>query len=311
MRGDNVLAGLSVHIGLNNVDATKYQGWDGQLRACENDARSMKAIADSRGFKSLLILTKDATSSTVLGAIGNAARELKSGDFFLLTYSGHGGWVPDSENRGKKVDTWVLWDRMVISHELYRQWGSFQPGVRILVTSDSCHSGTVTRIAVERFLKELAQSKLLLRDANLVSMGDSSKADALGDEGLSAISEAGISDEVRIRAMPDDFHLRVWNADQAMYKKILSENPANLRNALQVTVLLISGCQDNQTSADGDKNGLFTAALLITWNQGGFRGDYPSFYKQIVQSMPDTQVPNYFKVGAENRPFEAQEPFTV
>ena len=34
------------------------------------------------------------------------------------------------------------------------------------------------------------------------------------------------------------------------------------------SVILISGCQDNQTSMDGDHNGAFTEQLLKVWNHG-------------------------------------------
>ena len=37
-------------------------------------------------------------------------------------------------------------------------------------------------------------------------------------------------------------------------------------------VVLISGCQDNQTSMDGDHNGAFTEQLLKVWSQGAFTG---------------------------------------
>jgi hypothetical protein len=75
-------------------------------------------------------------------------------------------------------------------------------------------------------------------------------------------------------------------------------------------VLLISGCQDNQLSADGAVNGLFTQTLLQVWN-GGFQGDYRRFQQAIVALMPPTQVPNYYVVGAPSPEFERQQPFSI
>ena len=43
--------GISVHIGLNRVDPAQYEGWDGQLAACEADAKDMEALAKAQGFK--------------------------------------------------------------------------------------------------------------------------------------------------------------------------------------------------------------------------------------------------------------------
>jgi hypothetical protein len=43
--------GMSLHIGLNSVDPNHYEGWDGTLVACENDANDMQKIASSLGYE--------------------------------------------------------------------------------------------------------------------------------------------------------------------------------------------------------------------------------------------------------------------
>jgi len=86
---------MSLHVGLNAVSADAYSGWDGPLAACEFDATDMAAIAKSKRMKSTVLLTKKATRAHVLAAMRSAAKALKSGDLFFLTYSGHGGQVPD------------------------------------------------------------------------------------------------------------------------------------------------------------------------------------------------------------------------
>jgi hypothetical protein len=86
---------LSVHIGLNAVSAAHYEGWSGELTACEFDARDMAAIAKASGMKPTVLLTKKATRKAVLAAIRAACKTLVSGDLLLLTYSGHGGQIPD------------------------------------------------------------------------------------------------------------------------------------------------------------------------------------------------------------------------
>lgn len=76
-------------------------------------------------------------------------------------------------------------------------------------------------------------------------------------------------------------------------------------------MLLISGCQDNQLSADGDFNGLFTAQLLRAWRDGKFKGNYQRFHRRIVHRMLPDQTPNYFRAGQVDTNFEAQRPFTL
>lgn len=140
---------MSLHIGLNAVSPAAYGGWSGELGACEFDAKDVAAIAKSRGMKSTLLLTKKGTRANALAAMRKAAKQLGNGDLFFLTYSGHGGQAPDvtGEELDKKDETWRLFDGQLIDDELYFELGRFASGVRILVLSDSCHSGTVTRAA--------------------------------------------------------------------------------------------------------------------------------------------------------------------
>jgi metacaspase-1 len=268
--------GIALHIGLNSVDPRHYQGWAGELAACELDAGDMALIAKSRGFASTLLLTKEATRKAVSAAMTIAAGSLKSGDIFFLTYSGHGGQVPDVD--GDESDgldeTWCLFDAQLIDDEIFSSLGAFAAGVRILVLSDSCHSGTVLKDAV--------------------------------------ITAAAEDPAIRYRAMPPDVVQRTYLANKDFYDQIGTDpSHRNAQENVKASALLISGCQDNQLSADGAFNGRFTGALKNIWNGGKFRGDYRRFYRGIVAKMPRDQTPNYFTVGKHNQTFEAQQPFTV
>jgi hypothetical protein len=64
-------------------------------------------------------------------------------------------------------------------------------------------------------------------------------------------------------------------------------------------------------SSDGDQNGLFTAELLNTWQNGSFVGDYRHFHVSIRSNMPPIQVPNFMIIGTPNPLFEKQRPFTI
>ncbi len=265
--------GISLHIGINSVDPDHYGGWDGALAACEADAKDMAALAKAQGFAtSTLLLTSQGTTSAVRAAILSAAKSLVSGDTFLLTYAGHGGQMPDTnkDEPDGKDETWVLYDRQLIDDELAQLYGKFKKGVRIIVLSDSCHSGTVTR-AVPPWL------------------------------------EGG----PKARWMPSSIGNRVFKAHQKEYAAIQAENRAGEKSKLNATVLLLSGCQDNQLSQDGPRNGLFTGTLKKVWNGGKFKGNYRKFRDSIVAKMPATQTPNYFVIGASNPAFEAQKPFTI
>lgn len=268
--------GLSLHVGLNFVDPDHYGGWDGELKACEFDARDYQEIAKSRGFEPAMLLTREATAEAVITRILSAAASLKSGDLFLLTYSGHGGQVPDTngdeKDPGRQDETWVLWDRQLIDDELWALWRKFKSGVRILVLSDSCHSGTVTR-AMPAFP---AQGPV-----------------------------------PRIRLMPPSRAAKVYRAHAGLYDGLQRGTPRSEGTSVKASVVLISGCQDNQFSLDGNRNGLFTENLKKVWRKGKFEGGHRQFRDQIARRMPSSQTPQYSLVGRANPGFEAAQPFRI
>jgi caspase domain-containing protein/putative peptidoglycan binding protein len=146
---DRPAQGISLHIGLNVVDDIAYGTPITPLGGCVNDANAMTALAQGQGFSTTTLLDREGNSQNIIDAISDAAGRLRTGDIFLLTYAGHGSQVPDAsgDEPGDMDETWVAYDRQILDDELYALWGSFQPGVRILMISDSCHSGTVARVA--------------------------------------------------------------------------------------------------------------------------------------------------------------------
>jgi hypothetical protein len=289
---------MSLHIGLNEVSGAAYAGWTGPLAACEFDANDMAAIAKAKGMKSTVLLTKKGTRANVLAGLRAAAKALGGGDLFFMSYSGHGGQVPDvsGDEADKQDETWCLYDGQLIDDELYFELSRFKAGVRVLVLSDSCHSGTVTRA------------------------------------GPPPVD----TPHLRPKLMPPAVGLRVYAANKAFYDKLqldvakaaggASADPdtalANVAVSGRLTaivkkfdpaVLLISGCQDNQTSMDGDHNGAFTEQVLKVWNHGAFKGSYADLHARARQGLPPTQSPNLFALGpaAAAAAFMKQVPFTV
>ena len=152
-------------------------------------------------------------------------------------------------------------------------WGRFAEGVRILVLSDSCHSGSVSRAP--------------------------------------RIDTAARPAGVRARMMPRRAAERTYEAHKDAYDRMQQQTPLGDDQPVKATVVLLSGCQDDQVSSDGDGNGLFTATLKQVWGDGQFEKGLKEFRDVIAGLMPRWQVPNYFVVGAANAGFESQPPFTV
>jgi hypothetical protein len=276
-------AGRALTVGLNSVDPKHYTGWSGELNACEADAEDMTSIVKSEGFKVTTLLTKNATRERVIEKIREASKTLKSGDIFMLSYSGHGGQLPDRnvDEADAMDETWCLYDGELIDDEMYSLYGEFAQGVRVLVFSDSCHSGTVTKVA-------FYQNKMNMRTSNLDMHA------------------------MKYRFMPPDVAQRTYRLNKEFYDKILKRaDLKDVEDKVKASVLLISGCQDNQLSQDGNFNGLFTSQLLAVWKDGTFKGTYRKLHKDIVGRMPPDQTPNYYIVGQKDARFERQLPFTV
>jgi metacaspase-1 len=287
---------MSLHIGLNAVDPKHYGGWSGPLAACEFDANDMAQIAKAQGMAPKKLLTKAGTRKAVLAGIRAAAKALKKGDLFFLSYSGHGGQVADAsgDEDDKQDETWCLYDGQLIDDELYFELSKFAAGVRLLVLSDSCHSGTVTR-ARPAPLPPGMRPKLMPADVALrVYAQHQSFYDGLQRDLAKAAGKAPLADPDAVLATLSVQSGRV----QSIAKKF------------KAAAILISGCQDNQVALDGDHNGAFTGLLRQVWNNGKWTGSHVQFHAQIVAGMPPSQSPNLFLLGPAGA-FAAQRPFTL
>lgn len=267
---------LSLHIGLNEFDPGHY-GELGTLAGCENDARDMAVLAKREGFTPIIppLLTAKATAASVVNAIKKAAAALKDGDTLFVTYAGHGAQVPDTngDEPDKMDETWCLYDRMLIDDELATLWASFGDGVRVVMLSDSCHSGSVSRGVRGQAIEKPRAGQ-------------------------------------RYRLIPIARSLKIYRNNKGIYDAIQLGTRSSAQVKIRASVVLISGCQDNQLSGDGDVNGLFTETLKGVWNGGAFAGTYKSLRDGVAALMPSYQQPRYSLVGAANPSFEKERPFS-
>lgn len=268
--------GLSLHIGVGSVDKHHYCGWSGKAPACESDAQRMQALAKAAGFSTTIMKTKDVIADHVLDKIKKASEMLQSGDIFLLTFAGHGASVPDinGDENGGEDDVWVCHDRMLIDDELYALWSRFQPKVRIVVISDSCTNGTVISVP-DSVLDMFAFDKV---------------------------------EHLYSRAMPRGTRNLVYEKHKCFYDGIqlrtTREFPAS-------TILLLASSQDGQPSFDNGSYGIFTNALIKTWNNGNFSGQYADLFVQTSNQVRAYESPTFFPIGAPNPTFPSQKAFLI
>ncbi len=138
--------GYAVLVGLKGVDPASYDGWDGASGCwgCELDVDNMDRILKSVGYQTNVIKTEAATRDKILSSLYRAAETMRKGDIFVFYYSGHGGQQPDFNNdeMDGKDETLVAYDREVIDDKIHNALLKFTSGVRVVMISDSCNSGT-------------------------------------------------------------------------------------------------------------------------------------------------------------------------
>lgn len=142
------MAKKALCIGINN-----YPGTDMDLAGCVNDAADWSALLTERGFRVQKLTDAQATKAAMVAAIRALVKGAAAGDSLVITFSGHGTYAPD-EN-GDEPDGLdeglcpydIKQGNVLIDDEIHHLFSERAAGVKIVLVSDSCHSGTVIRAA--------------------------------------------------------------------------------------------------------------------------------------------------------------------
>jgi hypothetical protein len=131
-----------------------YPGTSSQLAGCVNDAYDWRDALEARGFTAVQVMADgDAKRATMLEAMADLIAETGPDDLAVITYSGHGSWRVDRDgdepDRRDEVLCPVDYSRagMLADDDLYRVFTSGHRWARVVFISDSCHSGSVNRLA--------------------------------------------------------------------------------------------------------------------------------------------------------------------
>jgi hypothetical protein len=138
---------LALCIGINRY------GNGADLAGCVNDALDWSAALRGRGAQVHNLTDSAATGATMRHLMAEMIGTLRRGQTGVITYSGHGTWVPDldgdePDRRDEALCPADLWDQGVITDdELFEIFSARPYGSRLIFISDSCHSGTINRFA--------------------------------------------------------------------------------------------------------------------------------------------------------------------
>lgn len=170
---------LALLVGLCQVSPAAYNGWNGAngCEGCELDVENVEKILNPFGYTIQMLKTAAATKTVILSHLEKAAQSLQADDMFVFYYAGHGGQQPDadSDETDNHDETLLAYDGEITDDELNQIWPRFQPGVRIVMLSDSCNSGTNYRDVRDVFtptpLQAIPQGTRAVMQAQLIHFG--------------------------------------------------------------------------------------------------------------------------------------------
>jgi len=142
--------GLFIGIGDYTVNRITI---DGEIRIFEDlrmppgDAQAMAAALRSSFPRQKVITDGEATYSAIGEAITEWLSRAPADATVLIYFSGHGDQArdQDGDEEDRFDETWVTADGKVILDDELHRWINALPARKVVLISDSCHSGTIHR----------------------------------------------------------------------------------------------------------------------------------------------------------------------
>lgn len=248
----------SLHIGIND-----YPGTSSDLSGCLNDANDWREAMVARKFEATLLLDEKASKSNMHEAISKIVGDTGRDDIAVITYSGHGTWIADED--GDEPDGRdealcphdITEGNLLTDDELYDIFSERRRGARIIMISDSCHSGTVTR-------------------ARTIMPG----------------TENDPWNFQKIRYLAPEFYIK---DDKARLRRSRQVENVRARGKIRSASVLLAGCKDDEYSYDawfnGRPNGAFTYVALHTLKSLPDDATYRDWYRKIREILPHVNYP--------------------
>lgn len=246
-------------IGIND-----YPGTGSDLAGCVNDAKDWAAALRNRGFSVTTLLNKKATGTAMRSAIRAIVSNAASGDVVVVQYSGHGSFVPDLDGDEPDGTDECLCPYDIgtkgplTDDELFEIYSARGKGVKLLMISDSCHSGTVARFAP-------IVTPPTTRGRN--------------------------APQRKVRFLPPAAYLSRREVARLGERRAMRRSSPPGRYA----ALLLSACQDTEYSYDayfqGRPNGAFTFVALSALASVPAKATYRDWFKAIRRVLPSQQYP--------------------
>jgi len=235
-----------------------YFGSSNELRGCVNDIKNMSNFLNRRfgySYDDMVILTDDQnqrnkipTKENIIRAMQWLVKDARPNDSLVFHYSGHGGITKDLDGDEDEGYDEVIYpvDFQQAGHIVDDDMHAIMvrplpPGCKLTALFDSCHSGTALDLPFVYSTKGVVKEPNLWKDAGTDAFGAFMQYER-GNIG-GAISSIG-----------------------GLLKKVTNLSSSNRQQVINIKaspadVISISGCKDDQTSADALINNNATGAM--------------------------------------------------
>eukprot|EP00917_Polyrhabdina_sp_WS-2016_P006101 GHVP01013538.1.p3 GENE.GHVP01013538.1~~GHVP01013538.1.p3 ORF type:complete len:324 (+),score=62.21 GHVP01013538.1:2013-2984(+) len=265
-----------------------YTGQTAELRGCTNDAHVMYKFLTDKGFppNQILVLAEDSkwlpTKKNIINGCRWLSNNTKAGDSLFFHFSGHGTRVVDLDGDEKDgfdeaiVPLDYRETGLILDDDLFRILVKPLPrGCRLTAIMDCCHSGSGLDLAYS------------------LKMTDESIADL--KSGLE-LSMSKIMHHEKLKKHIELFREEVENIPyyEELFKEFGNFLATKARDEAfedssdkicDGEVILFSGCQDTQTSAD--VNNLSTFELPYGYGEGCSGGACTSAFVETIYKNVD------------------------
>ncbi|RCK64654.1 Metacaspase-1 [Candida viswanathii] len=272
-----------------------YIGTKNELRGCINDVNNVERFLLNNGFSSdnIVKLTDDQriqraipTRQNILDAIQWLVKDARPNDSLFFHYSGHGGQTEDQPDENGQYDEDDGYDEVIypldfetngfiVDDLLHTMMVKTLPqGCRLTALFDSCHSGSVLD------LPYMYSTKGILKEPNVMKeCGEGLLQSAMAyASGNKSAMFSGLGGAVKS-------FINKGKAEKANeYSKQTNTSPAD--------VISLSGCKDDQTSADAKEGGVATGAMSYAFLT--VMGQNPNqSYLSLLQNTRDVLQAKY------------------
>jgi hypothetical protein len=197
-----------------------------------------------------ILLDKNASQANMMSGLKTLLAGAKSGDVLVFTNASHGTYRADEDGDEPNYDEAICPhdtdSNLIIDDHLRELFANIPEGVRLTVISDSCHSGSVTRVIVPKSRRERRNRELA----------------------------------------PNVWGGRMLSPEQmSAARKKKRQHKGEKYPESGMKEILLSGCKSNQTSADAHIAGDFHGAMSYYAIQTIRDADYKITYAQLHLSM--------------------------